>query len=95
MAVQQIRECPLTQRMRGSKGSFAHGRIFESGRSAAILLTSLVEICNVRCHRILIFATSSANGRLQSTPVSGQENRDRQVWVEAVWKRQICVITPC
>jgi hypothetical protein len=25
-------------------GSFAHCRIFESGRSAAILLTSLVEI---------------------------------------------------
>ena len=27
-----------------ASGSFAHCRIFESGRSAAILLTSLVEI---------------------------------------------------
>jgi len=38
--------------------------------------------CNDRCHRILIFGTNSANGRLQSAPVSGQENRDGQVWVE-------------
>jgi len=35
-----------------------------------------------RCHRILIVATNSANGRFQSTPVSWQENRDRQVWVD-------------
>ena len=45
-------------------------------------------------HRFLFFTTNSGNGGLQSTPVSGQENRDRQVWVEVVRKRQTCVIAP-
>src|ERR1700694_6019484 len=37
---------------------------------------------NDRCHRVLIVATNSANGRLQSTPVCWQENRDRRGWVD-------------
>jgi hypothetical protein len=64
-------------------GSFAHRRTFESGRSVAILLTRRQKSAHGRVNRILIFSTISINGRLQSTPVSGQENRDRQVWVES------------
>jgi hypothetical protein len=36
--------CPLQVARFACSGSFAHCGIFESGRSAAILLTSLVEI---------------------------------------------------
>jgi len=42
------------------EGSIAHGRIFESCRSVAILLTSPVEIRDGRFHQILILATISA-----------------------------------
>jgi hypothetical protein len=45
-------------------------------------------------HRIPFISTNSANGGLQSTSVTGTENRQRRVWVEAVWKRQTCVIAP-
>jgi hypothetical protein len=45
------------------------------------LLTRRQKSAHGRVNRILIFSTISINGRLQSTPVSGQENRDRQVWV--------------
>ena len=43
-SVTATRDCPLRGSANGWRGSFAHCGIFESGRSAAILLTSLVEI---------------------------------------------------
>src|SRR6202011_4104560 len=38
---------------------------------------------NDRLHRILFISTNSANSSLQSTSVTGPENRQRQVWVES------------
>jgi hypothetical protein len=63
----------LSDERNGRTGSFAHWRIFESGRSVAILLASAVGVR--RCHLFLIFTTNSANGRSQSIPVTRSENR--------------------
>lgn len=66
---------------RTALGSIVHCRIFESGRLVVILLKSPVEIRQWSLYRILIFSTNSANGSLQSIPVSRPENRQRQVRV--------------
>src|SRR5437870_892364 len=75
-------------------GSFVHCRIFGSGRSTAILLTSLVKSGNDRLHRILFFSKNSANGSLQSTSVTGPENRQRRVWVDSASERPLLVALP-
>ena len=82
-------DSPLSRMPSGWSGSFTHCEIFESGRSACSLAPSLIEISNDSLHRILFISTNSANGRLQSTSVSGPENRQRRVWVDSGLSRSL------
>jgi len=61
--------------------SIARRSPFECGRSPAVLLLAGISGYD-RLHRMLFTSTNSANGGLQSTPVSRPENRQRRVWVD-------------